>query len=102
MSQEFLNKIAALDKEIVQLKDQLTKNSQGVENLFTQIEAARDQINESTHISLNLRTTIIALKKENQKLGAYAKDLQDKLDALNKASETDKVEKAVDKAPAKK
>jgi len=74
---ELQTKVESLNVENEALKKQLQQNGQGVTALLAQIDACKQQLNETNQASLNLRTNCILLQKQNQ-------DLMQQLQAVNK------------------
>jgi len=72
-----------LKKENEELKNQLAQNSEGAQNLFSQLEAHRGELTDSRTIALQLRVNIINASKYITSLQETNKDLQSKLDEAN-------------------
>ena len=71
-----------MQKEIDSLKLELANVKQGIDGLLSQIDAHREQLNESLNSGLTMRTNVIFLKKQNNKVTAELNAEKEKLAAL--------------------
>lgn len=77
MSEDLQQKVDTLNLENANLKKQLEVNQAGIDGLLSQLDAHREQLNESLNSGLTMRTNVLFLKKQNQKL-------TNQLDSANK------------------
>lgn len=82
MSEDLIKKFAALDAENAGLKKQLEQNANNLDGMMSQLDATREQLNESLTISLNVRTNLIHIKKQYQKVSAELEIAQKKIASL--------------------
>lgn len=54
----------------------MTQDTQTIESLVNQVTALNAQLGETMSISINLRSSFIALQKENQRLTQEVADLR--------------------------
>jgi septal ring factor EnvC (AmiA/AmiB activator) len=84
MSEELQKKIDALTAENNNMKQQIAQSQAGVEGLLSQLDAHREQLNESLNAGLNMRTNVIFLKKQNSKQVSEYNELKKQFDGVNK------------------
>jgi chromosome segregation ATPase len=89
---KFLNKeglsmsdLEAIKKENETLKQQLAQNSQGVQNLLTQIDALKGELADSRTISMQLRMNLITAQTAAKHLNERVGELQKELDAATES-----------------
>jgi FtsZ-binding cell division protein ZapB len=64
------------------LKDQLNKNSQGVQGLLIQLDACKELLNQNLNSDLQLRTKVLFLQKSNKEFLEHINALKKKIDDL--------------------
>jgi chromosome segregation ATPase len=89
----------ALQNEIDRLRQELASKDAGIEGLLSQVDAHREQLNESINAMMPLRTNVIHLKKlynklhgEHEALKATAEVAQKRVAELEEALKTVKAE----------
>ena len=68
MVETLQKKVDELNAENNKLKTELENSKSGFDVMLSQLDAHREQLNESLNVGLNLRTNVVHLKKQNQKL----------------------------------
>ncbi len=74
----------ALQNEIDRLRQELVNKDAGVEGLLSQLDAHREQLGESINAMMPLRTNIIHIKKQYNKLHGEHEALKKTLEAAQK------------------
>lgn len=82
-----MSDVEDLKTEIATLKNQLSQNSQGAQNLMCQIDALKGELADSRTISLQLRMNLITAQNTAIHFQDQCKILQNKLDEC-KSSKT--------------
>lgn len=84
MSEELQKQVKDLTEANQNLNNQIAQSSAGVEGLLSQLDAHREALNESLTTGLNMRATIMHLKKVNFKLTNQFNEISKKLEDANK------------------
>lgn len=87
MSEELKKKIDELTAENDQQKKTISQSQAAIDGLTSQVDAYREQLNETLTLGMTLRTNVIHIKRQYQNLSQEHDNLKKAFNGVNKQLE---------------